>query len=160
MVLSDNFGKIMAGIFRPPSSSVNTIGGIKATDGIDYVMAIYSSSGNNWSNVGGKYIRIGKGTTPATAQDFELEDPFVVGVEATRVASALATYQDGDGFTKQTVQFQPMGGNGDISEIIQELVMKDSTGNDRNVQISRIVIDPAVPFIINQQTNIESEISF
>ncbi len=159
MVLSDNLGKILAGHFRPVSSSIINVGGIKATDGIEYTMSIYTPSSNNWANLGGKFIRIGEGSTPATAQDFELEDPFSNAPESGRVSSSLATYIDGSGKVNQASQFQPMGGNGSISEVVQQLDMKDSGGVTREVQISRIIVDPAIAFLINGQVNLDNEVS-
>lgn len=159
MVLSDNLGIILAGHFTPlTGSTLDVI--IKDSGGVDRTVTIYGASSNNWIQVGGKGTRIGKGSTPATGQDFDLENPFADPPENGKINSASATYIAGSGETNQTTQFAPMGGNDSITEVVQQITLRDTGGVDREVQISRIVVSPAVPFLIGQQVNLNNKVVF
>jgi len=160
LVLSDNLGKILATHFLAPVQTTQIFVTLKDTGGVDRTFAIISVSSNVWSALGGKFTRIGKGLTPATAQDFTLENPFSNAPESGRIASANATYIAGSGETNQTTQFQPMGGNDSITEVVQQIDLRDDTGATREIQISRIIVNPAVPFLIGQQVNLNNKVVF
>lgn len=157
MVFNHNVGKIIANHFHPPGQGV--LPNIFLIDnlGISREMNVITASSNRWNLSGTHFAQIGQGITPPTREDYNIETPFTNAPENARVASGVATYLNGTGITNVATQIQPMGGNGTITEVTEELIMRDFGGTDRNFVISRTLVDPAVNFLINEQVNIDQE---
>ena len=161
MVLSDNVGYILAGHFTPlTSAEVEVVMKIKDTSGVLDNFKIYSGSGNRWNVNSVHAVRIGKGTTPASHQDFDLEVPFVNPPESGKVTSSSPTYLADSGIGNQATQFSPMGASDSLTEVTEEIICKATGGTDHDIQLSRIIIDPAVAFLINQQVDLDHEVNF
>ena len=159
MVLSDNLGKILAGHFRSPisNSAINVT--LKDTGGVDRVTSIYiTNSSIRWNN-GGMFVRIGKGTTPATAQDIELENPFSNPPESNRVGTFSSSYIVGSGQIQQASLFSNMGASDSITEVVQQIDIRDTGNIVREIQLSRIIINPPVAFLLGQAVNLVHEMN-
>jgi len=81
MVILDNFGTLIAGLFRTPDSNRKDIS-LKGSGGAIGTYSTYASTaGGVFNDTDSGSTReplwqIGKGTTPATRQDFKIESGF------------------------------------------------------------------------------------
>ncbi len=102
--------------------------------------------------------QIGKGSTPATRQDFNIEIPFTNGGEEdNRKLSIIAIYVEATEKIEMSTQYSALG-SGAISEVCKFIVINDISGQDRTILISRDIINPPVNFIGSQIINVQNEV--
>ena len=162
MVTLDNFGIFLAGHFTAPTSGKNV--DIVDKSGVTQTVKIIGTSSNGvWGETNNgtiaDYIQIGKGTTPATRQDFKLEDPFVTSPESSRFITISAGYNSGLGKITISAVLASTGGSGSITEVTKEQQMTKITPSQSLGQFLffRDLISP-VGFIIGQTVNVSYEV--
>ena len=158
MVFSENFGQILSGHFQTPTLNNQVFRTVKDTGGVDRTMAIITPSGNHWASSGGSQAQIGSGSTPATDQDIDIENAFVNAPESSPVGSQAPSYVLGTGSVNQATQIQPLGGAVSIEEVVQQAPSQDSGGTPRQIQFSRVIINPPVNAIAGQTINLNREV--
>jgi len=148
-VFLDNFGKILAQIFRAPTS-VNsptfTVEGTSTTRSC-VLYALIGNTGRMNFEAQATKTRVGKGTTPATRQDTNIEDPFTNAPEDSLFDNSLAGYNSGLGKVTAPASVAPTGGSGTISEMIIVNVFRASNTNIFEVAMTRDNVSPLVNFI-------------
>jgi len=158
MVFTDNFGILLAGIFRTPSTGVKSVGGLKRADtGAIFSTGIYQTNTNStftW-NVGLQTVKVGKGTSTPTRQDFDIENPFTTSPESGTFANLVNGYNSGLGKIEIPATLGATGGSGAISEYVKYVSLRDNIGGstNRTVIFIHTEIDPAVNFIIGESIN-------
>ncbi len=162
MVTLDNFGIFLAGHFKAVSN-VATLVTLKDIAGLDRVIRIYGSSSQDvWcdSDEGtvSDFAQVGKGTTPATRQDVNIEDPFPDAPENSRRSSIVAGYNSGLGKITISTVITPTGGSGSVTEIvkIQGMIGANNTITGFHT-FFRDNISP-VGFIIGETINVSYEV--
>ena len=145
-LLNDNFGEFLKGIIGIQGFSGKELD----TDNLFNYTASSSNQAYNMFNTGigmGSTWRIGKGTTPATRQDFKIEDPFVTGAEAS-----LQSTIGGAGWNSGLGQISISGA---ISESILVCAWRSTTDSAHHRSVySRDNISPVANFIIGETINI------
>jgi len=157
----DNLGLLIAGLFRTPTTANKLVSNLKATNALVFNTRIYSTQADtNRFNFDGvlRLVQVGKGTTPVTRQDFNIESPFVVAPESGLNASINGVYNSGLAKINQATLIAPTGGAGTITEVIKTTRARatvDQTG--KIIVIFRDIISP-VGFIIGESINIDHEV--
>ena len=157
MVINANLGKLIAGHFKPQGSGAS----FSWTDiaGVNHSSTIYGS------NLANKYNRnpnttsqqVGKGITPATNIDTNIEDPFTNSPEQSRVNATPAGYNSGLGKIQVPALISNTGGSGSISEACL-YGFYYSAPSDFVVLLARSNVSPVANFISGQNINIEFEV--
>lgn len=136
MTTLDNFGIFLAGHFRAISGSTKTVT-LKLLTGADTTLRIYGTSEQDcWTDTNegtvSDFAQVGKGTTPATRQDFNIEVPFVGGAEGSRQSSIPAGYNSGLGKITISTVITPTLGSGSVTEVvkIQGMIRLATTATD------------------------------
>jgi len=152
-LLNDNFGQFLKGIIG--------FGGFSSQDEnnnpFNYI-TVSTNQAYNMFNTGlsmGAFLRIGKGTAPATRQDFNIEVPFVGGAEANFFnVIGLAGWNSGLGQISISGAITA-GGSGSISETVLACVWRATTDSAHHRSIySRDNISPVSNFIIGETINV------
>ena len=163
MVLSNNVLCFLAGACK---KSDNLVGfsplGMKDINGVIFRMRMFSGTSNNNMNVSAfnNTAQVGKGTTPANNNDFQIENPFTNGggaPEDNPVTSISASYENGSQLIKMITSFVALG-IGSITEVCKFVICNDENGVDRICLVARDIISP-VGFINGSIINIEHEVS-
>ena len=161
MVILDNFGLLLAGFFRAPSTAVLTVGGIKDTSGVSFSLRPYDTidSDRRFNKIGAdRKAQVGKGTTPVTRQDFVIESPFTNGgVEDNPQNSNASGYVSGLGKIEAGTLIASTTGAGTITEVVKQIVLEDSFSTIRTMIIMRDIISPA-SFIASESINVNHEV--
>lgn len=160
MTFTDNFGILFASIFQVPSTGSpafqmkNTTGGFPSFQG--YKDRDFDDHWNQTNPNPQSYAQVGKGSTPATRQDFQIENPFTNGgVEDNKKLTSLFGYNSPLG--KITIQtgISPTAGSGTITEVVKINQFVNTNG----ITISDIVMtrDNPTPtgFISGKSINLE-----
>lgn len=160
MTFLDNIGIVLAGIFRAPSQGVTTVFGLKAIDASIFTTTTYNTS--NFTSLFNitelKVAQVGKGTSPVTRQDFDIENVFPDSPESSRVGSLNDAYNSGLGKITMATLISPTGGAGSITEVCKFVIFRAPINpQDRICCILRDVISP-VGFIIGESINIDHEV--
>ncbi len=158
MVVNDNLGIIIAGLFRAPSALVKTVV-LKNKDNNPVNINVFATDSGNLFNdtnvsVAKARIRIGKGTTPATRQDFDIETPF-----STSPESAWFNVIGTAGWNSGLGQISIGGGisatgSGAISESAYSTVWRATDSAHHRSLFSRDNISPVVNFINGETINV------
>jgi len=147
-LLSDNFGEFLGGIMtKTDFTQVETTTAIRA---ISYTL--FNDTDVNLPQTKGSSIQIGKGVTPATRQDFNIESAFATAPESVRKATSNGGWNSGLG----RVDFSSViiaGGAGAISETAWFMSMIFTTFGITALW-SRDNISPVANFIIGQTINV------
>jgi len=158
MVVNDNLGLIIAGIFQIPTTASKQIDLVDINGVTKDVRPIGSSTVAlmNHSNPALCRGQVGKGTTPATRQDENIENPFTNGgVEDNPQLMSVFGYNSALGKVTSSVPITPTTGAGAISEVVMTIRLNDNTGNPFDFLITRDIVNPVVNFIIAQTINTE-----
>ena len=113
MTANDNLGILLAGLFRPLSTGNKSVFGIINTAGASHEMVVYGdpSANNVFNEAGASRAQVGKGTTPPTRQDRNIESPFTNGgVEDSAQSSNLFGYNSGLAKITIATQINPTTG--------------------------------------------------
>ncbi len=163
MVLTDNVLCFIAGACHPNiGGNRYTPLGMRDINGNIFRMLIYSSINSLNLNVSAveKSAQIGKGITPPTRQDQNIENPFTNGggdPVDSRQPSINASYNNGSEKIEMVTSILPTN-SGTLTEVCKFVICNDGdTGQDRVVMISRDVINP-VAFLGGQIINILHEV--
>lgn len=164
MVTLDNFGIFLAGHFKPVNNSTQTVI-IKDIAGADLSVRIFGSSSQDcWTDADegtvSDFTQVGKGTTPATRQDTNIETPFTNSPESAKQACLSAGYNSGLGKITISTVINPTGSSGTITEVvkIQGLIGVFPSGTFTNfTAFFRDIISP-VNFISGQAINVSHEV--
>ena len=161
MTTNDNLGNLLAQLIRAPTSvTTDTPAIFRNTAGNLISFRIVGSNNTTLFNddvtvptVTETRVQIGKGTTPPTRQDFDIESPFTNGgVEDSPVKSNVAGYISALGQINMATQLTPMAGTGTITEVI---VLKNTRAG--TFLWYRNLITPA-SFILGNTININHEV--
>jgi len=165
LVLTDNVLVFIAGACHPNVGGNRfTPMGMRDINGNIFRMLIYSGINSNNLNVSAvaKTGQIGKGLTPPTRQDQNIENPFTNGggaPEDTPQNSINASYNNGSEKIEMVTTIIA-GGNGSITEVCKFTTVNDGdTGQDRIVMLTRDLLPVPVAFISGQTINILHEVS-
>ena len=162
MVTLDNFGIFLAGHIVPITSGSSRI--LTDVVGLTHTVRLIGNSSNKvWNDTGfgslGDFIQIGKGSTPATRQDFKIEDPFTTAPESSRFVCIPAGYNSGLGKITISGTLGSTGGTGTITEVTKEQAMINTSNPTvlKNFCFFRDNISP-VNFIIGQSVFVSYEV--
>jgi len=164
LVILDNFGFFLAKVFRSPTTGANFTGFVlkRQLGGALFGTSLYNTNTNSTIfNDGGvvRQAQVGKGTTPATRQDFAIESPFTNSPESAKNNSADGAFNSGLGLISQPTLISNTGGSGSITEVIKVISVRDQQGGALNVPMAifRDSISP-VSFINGESINIDHEV--
>lgn len=142
-LLTDNFGEWF-GAFVFPTTPINMVD----TGGVTVVVNMWSS-GSTWNTIGtvGTKIDVGKGTTPATRQDFDIEN-FLQTLNSSN-----------GGFNSPAGQVDiPATIPSNFSDLISETALYgvwNSTTGVKDLLISHDNISPSVSVLLGQTVNVD-----
>ena len=161
MVLLDNLGIMLAGVFRQPASGNSPfLAGMVTTGGVAFSLRIYDTNGDpeRYNRISPlNQAQVGSGTTPPTRQDFDIESPFVVAPESNPANSNLFGYDSGLGKINTGTLISNTGSFGTITEVTKVMRVTNNTGT-KVIIIMRDLVSPPVNFISAQSINIEHEV--
>lgn len=163
MVMLDNIGLMLAGLFRQPSQGAKSVTGLKRqSNGTSFGTGIYQTSTNSTNAfvVAVNQTQVGKGNTPVSrSNDFAIETPFGTSPLSAKNNSLSSGYNSGLGKIEIPTLISPTAEIGNVSEIIHVISVRDNLGGSVNVPmtVSRDVITP-VGFIIGQSLNVTHEV--
>jgi len=153
----------LAGAWQP-SDKLNkeTLNQLKDINGVTFACQLY---GNNTSiawNAGGTVVQaqVGKGTSPPSRQDLDIENPFTNGGnEDNRNSSLFGSYSNVTELITMQTTIVPIG-SGSITEVCKFVQVND-TGIPtlRIILISRDLISPPVAFNFGDVINVQNEVS-
>ncbi len=163
MVVNDNFGILIAGLFRFPSALVKTVV-MQNKDNNPVNLNVFDTDVGllfNDTNVaiGVGRVQVGKGLTPATRQDFKIEVPFTNPPENDFVNNTLPSgYNSGLGKISVATLISPTGGAGAITEVTFSHRWSNNGGAPDTFLIFRDVLTVPINFIASQAININHEV--
>jgi len=152
----------MAGMFRPPSTATQTaLTGFKDTGGNARSIIIYGTQGTDRFNDSNtiKQGQIGKGDTPVTRQDANIEQPFTSGGnEDNKQNLSVYGYIQANGEINYNFLISNAFEAGIVKEVCSFIQMRDSPSvATKEFMLTRDVLNPVVNFI--QAENIFVEFS-
>ena len=154
MTFSDNFGKLISAHFAPQATG----SGFQFRDINDVARntTVYGSHLANKYNQGNQCtVQVGKGLTPATRQDFNIEDPFIGGAESIRQNTGFGGWNSGLGQVDIPTVISPTAGSGSISETVLYNMWHTTNIGDHHFLMSRDNISPIVSFISGKAINVD-----
>lgn len=163
-MFNDNVGVLLALLVRTPTSGkLLSQSGLVRADGTPDNVNVFGFQSDQLYNDGGETninskAQVGKGTTPATRQDRDIEVPFTNGgAEDNKILVQPANYNSGLAKTEIPTLITPTTGAGAITE---EVLMAhlEAQGLDFDFCFSRNVINPPVNFIVGESINIINEV--
>ncbi len=163
MVFTDNVLALLAMACTQESGSGNHDTVLNSMHDINnFAFTVRAYVGNSTTVMSSSVVlfqaQIGKGTSPATRQDFNIENPFTNGGEEdNRKLSIKAVYVNATEKIEMSTQFSALG-LGAISEVCKFIVINDISSADRTILISRDIIDPPVNFIASDIINVLNEV--
>lgn len=165
MTTLNNFGILIAGLFRAPSGAVKTVT-LKNKDNNNQNINVFDSSSggtaafNDTSVVNGiAQMQVGSGTTPAVRDDFGIETPFANAPENGLVNVTLpGGYNSVLGKIIVACLISPTGGSGTITEVAISKRWSSSGGAPDTFAIFRDIISPGKAFVISQAINLNLEV--
>jgi len=162
MVFTDNVGIIIAGLFRPRGSGIEeTPDTLRDVNGTLFGVRTYGGNSSANFNVSAVTFtaQVGKGNTPATRQDIDIENPFSNGgVEDNQVGSLSGIYNVAQARIIMSTAIGATIGAGAITEVCKFITVNDRFGGDHVIMVMRDIIDPPVNFIATNTINIENRI--
>lgn len=166
MTTNDNLGNLLAQLIRAPTSvTTDTPAIFRNTVGALISFRIVGSNNTTLFNddvtvptVTETRVQIGKGTTPPTRQDFNLENAFPNSPESVLKGVTLPHgYVSGLGKITIATLISPTGGAGSITETALTQFWQNTGSNNERYLLFRDIISP-VGFIIGQAINIDYEV--
>lgn len=160
MVFTDNWGKLMANIFIVPTTTGATFT-MEDLVGTTRTYQTYKDRDfdDHWNQSACvSFAQVGKGNTPATRQDVNIETPFTNGgVEDNLKITSLFGYNSALGKITIATSISPTAGSGSITEVVKiNSVQQTSATLIQNLWIRNVV--NAVAFISAKTINVEHEI--
>lgn len=158
MVFTQGFGLIFCGIMNGHNSQ----GGIPDINNVLRTVFIYNLDINNGQNFMAnpvKQFQLGKGTTPASPLDFNIETPFITAPESSRIGMSEASYILNSGEITQTGFISNLGSSDSFTEICFFTQIRDTSGGNHIVMISRIIVDPPEPFLLGNRVDVEHKVN-
>ena len=130
-MFTDNLGKLVAGLFRPPSTGAKTVTGLLRRDtGGSFNTTVYNTQTNTtyaWTNPN-QNVQVGKGTTPPTRQDYNVEQAFASAPEANPFPNLGKGYNSGLGKIEVGATLSNVTDNDSVSEYVKIVTIRDSVG--------------------------------
>lgn len=160
-MILDNFGLMVAAHFRTPVPAANssTVIGLIDEDGVSHNFTVYRRSNVvGYNELVEDSAQVGQGTTPPVRSDFDIETPFVGGVEATKVASATSSYIPISEKVNSPTLISPTTNNDSVTEVIK-WAKWGNTGNIFQFAIFRDILSVAKPFLSGQAINVAHEVT-
>lgn len=154
MVFTSGFGLVFAGIMNGHTTQA----GIVDTSGMARTVIIYNTDAENSKNfmtAPTKQWQIGKGITPPTPLDFNIETPMGSAPESGIQTLAVANYIIDSGTITQTGFISNLGSSDSFTEICFYTSLKDSGGTQRTIMISRVLVSPPQAFLAGNRLDIE-----
>jgi len=160
MVFSDNVGKLFASCLRPVQTTTFWTFDLIDITNTPFQSATITPSGTN-SMAGSISLQVGKGLTPPTPQDYNVEDPFIASPESNRIGSSSAVYNLGSQEIVQNTNINNCGGSGSVSEVCTYTLAKIyPSAVVKTIILTRNKIDPAVPFVATNNINLDTKVTF
>jgi len=160
-MINDNFGEMIAGIFRPVSNATKVQAGFTSTTGLSKSLQIYGNQNApnlNFTENGLSEAQVGKGVTPPTRQDENIEDPFTNGgVEDNPVTTNVGGYNNALGLVSIATQIQPTAGSGSVTEAVKTQQWRTADGDIVKFLIFRNV-SSAHNFVLGESIDITHEV--
>ena len=159
-MLTDNAGLIIAGMIRIPANNEFGFGGFILRTGTIVSLRTYAfnNSLNPFNLISGGGAQVGKGTTPATRQDFDIEDPFITAPESLVFATSPNGYVPASGIIQFPALLASTGAGGIITEVCRYVNWRSDTTQEKGTfMVAHDIISPST-FIIGQQIFVEHEI--
>ncbi len=152
MVLLDNFGILLAGLMRTPTTLVaNPKISMVDNTGVSRLFDLYSG-GAGFFRSGSTLAQVGDGNTAVTKQDFTVDNAFLNAPENVLVSSALW------GITGEKTQTQTsingVNENGTVREVILAKNGRDTSNVARNIVLARDLTNE-FSFIIGENILVE-----
>ncbi len=159
MVITDNFGKYLTELLRAPSQ-VNGDITLKDTSGVDRTVRVwgFANSGAvyNFSSTV-SHAQVGKGETPPTKQDFDIDNPFTNGgAEDNEVVTTIAVRDIPTGKITIGSLFSPTAGVGEVHEAVKTQNWRATDSISYEFLFFRTVLAVPVSFIIGESINLET----
>ncbi len=158
----DNIGILLAGLFRPISSGAKSVPNSKSTDGVVANLKVYdvNAVGDHFNKMNNAdTTQVGKGTTPATRQDFNIEVPFTNGgLEDNPFPTNTVGYDSLQGKISIPAIVSPTTGSGAITEVCHYVSWKQSPSASIKQMLLLHDIIQAVNFINGESLHIEHEV--
>jgi len=171
-LLNDNFGKILAQMFRNVSTTGQELISLKSIGGVNsnfspYWFADVGFGKDDWRGMLvqahgsiSPAIQIGKGSSPATRQDVDIENPFTNGgAEDSQFGIQVPIY-DVINFRCNFANSIISGGSGSITESVYKNSYTDRNKARPRVLIARDNISPAVGFLASQSIFVDYTLQF
>ncbi len=158
MVILDNLGLMLAGIFRPPSSSNGQVDGLKNTGGTVFDTRLYATDGdtNRWNFDGAlRQVQVGKGLSTVSRQDFKIESSFPDSPESSLNNCTNGVYNSGLGKITQPCLISSTGGAGAITEVIKVWRIRSLANQSGQTCAMMRDLVSAVNFIQGESINTE-----
>ena len=162
MTFHDNLGKVLATLFRAPTTGAKTVTGLlRADGGGTFSTSVYQNSTISdfmWL-VTHQLVQVGKGSSTPTRQDVTIESPFTVAPEQSPFGNLGRAYNSGLGLITIPASLTNLGGAGAVSEFVKFVSIRDLIGASTN----RIVLwardtFQGVNFIAGETINTDWEI--
>jgi hypothetical protein len=160
-LFNDNFGLLLSKLFRAPTTgALSNVGGFFDITGAPLVINIYGlASATLFNEFAGGNVQVGKGTTPATRQDTNIETPFTNGgVEDNPVNAIVGAYNPSLAKVEIPALISPTAGAGAISEVVRTRGMENSVGVGKEMLLTRDNVSPVSNFIAGQAINVNHEV--
>lgn len=165
MTMLDNFGEFLKGHFTILSDGDRNTAFVTTTNGTSRTLKIYGNSAslvwNDTQSVGaqGDFGQVGKGTTPVTRQDINIETPFPDSPENAKQVSLAGGYNSGLGKITVQTNITPTGGSGAVTEFckINNMAVIE-TNTFEIIALTRDLVSPQANFIIGETISASLEI--
>ena len=172
-LITDQFGILLAQLFRTPSTTAQQVISLKGTDGVTNTFKPYwfgdvNAGNTDWAGMlvqlaGGvsSGIQIGQGTTLAARTDFDIETPFANGgLEDSRFGIQVPIYNialSRCNFSNSIIST----GAGSITETaLLNIYMRDLPRSIKTLCMARDNISPSVDFVAAQSIFVEYVLQF
>lgn len=161
MVLTDNFGKMFATVFRPVSGANGNSFLVTAENGLTQTCFVYAHRNQTQRY---DYLeprsqcQIGNGTTTPTRQDFETESPFLTSPESQLNVNGIGGYDSGLAKVQIPCIISPTGDSGAIGEACYFVKWRNSGGGVIVVMLTRDLVIPIQNFIAGKTINVALEV--
>jgi len=161
----DNFGEFLKGHFTILSTGVRDTAFVITTNGTSRTLRIYGTSSNFvWNDTNavgsqGDFGQVGKGTTPVTRQDINIETPFPDAPENSKQVSLAGGYNSGLGKVTVQTDITPTGGAGAVTEFCKINNMSViQTNTYEIIALTRDLVSPPASFIVGEAISASLEI--
>ena len=163
-LLNDNWGKFLLAVIGAGQGIAlqddsDTTRSLTMQQTTDTNAGAYNTTNNPAGQVGSA-VQVGKGTAPATRQDFTIENPFVGGVESLKNSTGIGGWNSGLGQVDIATLISATLGAGSISETVLFCRWHVNVGGNSYFLMSRDNISPVVSFIAGQAINVDYKMVF